>query len=373
MQSTIEISKPKRQLNIELLRILSMFFIVCNHFLGFGLSLQDYDMNDSNRFLLWFLRGVCYTGTNIFILISAYFQCAGHFKSKSILLIICQVFFYSVVIYLISVSCGLTDFSYKGLLLSCFPILTSSYWFVTCYVGLYILAPFINKLIYSLTKSQHKTLIVILFILFSVIPNFFYSSSWLNWGGSTGIVWFIFLYLVAAYLRNYIDVSKINSRKLFVSILVFMLLPLLSKIIIAHSTYYLIGSVVGSSLFYMNNSIIIFPLSVLLLLGFMKLDISSKRVSRIISFVASSIFSVYLISEHPALRECLWAFCANLVENSTYLIPVYVICISIAIMLICIAIDQIRKLIFFLCAKSGLPRKIDIFISRYTNKIYTNL
>ena len=185
--SVIEVYKSKRELNIELLRILSMFFIVCNHFLGFGLSLQDYDTSDPNRFLLWFLRGICYTGTNLFILISAYFQCSGHFKSKSILLIICQVLFYSIVIYVLAVLLGLTEFSYKGFVVSVFPVMTSSYWFVTCYVGLYILAPFINKLISALTKFQHKTLIIILFIFFSVIPNLLYNSSWLNWGGSTGI------------------------------------------------------------------------------------------------------------------------------------------------------------------------------------------
>lgn len=371
--SVIEVYKSKRELNIELLRILSMFFIVCNHFLGFGLSLQDYDTSDPNRFLLWFLRGICYTGTNLFILISAYFQCSGHFKSKSILLIICQVLFYSIVIYVLAVLLGLTEFSYKGFVVSVFPVMTSSYWFVTCYVGLYILAPFINKLISALTKFQHKTLIIILFIFFSVIPNLLYNSSWLNWGGSTGIVWFVFLYLVAAYIRHYIDVAKINSRAILSLLVVFMFLPLLSKIIIAHVTILLTGNVVGSSLFFMNNSIIIFPLSVLLLLGFMKINISSKWATKLITFFASSIFSVYLISEHSCLREVLWIYCTNLVLNKSLLIPIYVICISIVIMLICVLIDQFRKLVFTLSAKTGVPQIIDSFISRYTNKIYSDL
>ena len=368
-----EISKPKRILNIELLRILSMFFIVCNHFLGHGLCLQDYDTCDPNRFFLWFLRGISYTGTNLFILISAYFQCSGHFKSKSIMLIICQVLFYSILIYVLAVLFGLTDFSYKGFIVSAFPVITSSYWFVTCYVGLYILAPFINKFISTLTRFQHKTLIVILFVFFSVIPNFLYNSSWLNWGSSTGIVWFVFLYLVSAYIRYYIDIATINSRVLFVYLILFMLLPLLSKICIAHITILLTGTVVGSSLFYMNNSIIIFPLSILLLLVFMKLDISSKRAAKIFTYLASSVFSVYVISEHFTLREGLWIFCANLIENKSLMIPIYVIVISIVIMLLCILIDQFRKLVFTLCAKTGVPQRIDVFIARYTNKIYRDL
>lgn len=367
------LSKPNRQINIELLRILSMFFIVCNHFLGFGLSLQDYDMSDPHRYALWFLRGVCYTGTNIFILISAYFQCMRIFKIKSLLLIVCQVWFYSTLIYLLSILFGLTEFSYNEMLTSIFPILSSSYWFVTCYVGLYILSPFINKFISNLTKTQHLTLLVILFIFFSAIPNFCYNSSWLNWGGSTGIVWFVFLYLVAAYLRFHIDISNVSMKKLTALLVLFMLLPLLSKVIIANLTYYLTGTIIGSSLFFMNNSVIIFPLSILLFLTFMKIKISNRGAVRVISYVASSVFAIYLISEHPQLREYIWDFSTEFALSISMPIPISVILITCAIMLLCIAIDQIRKFVFFMFSKTGIPQKIADFLSVYPKRIYTDL
>lgn len=367
------VSKPNRQVNIELLRILSMFFIVCNHFLGFGLSLQDYDMSDPNRFALWFLRGVCYTGTNIFILISAYFQCKSQFKAKSILLIVCQVWFYSTLIYLLSILFGLIEFSYKGMLTSFLPILSSSYWFVTCYVGLYILSPFINKFIHALTKKQHLTLLVILFVFFSVIPNFFYNSPWLNWGGSTGIVWFVFLYLVAAYLRLYTDISNVSKKKISVLLFLFMLFPLLSKIIIANLTYCLTGEIIGSSIFFMNNSVIIFPLSIIFFLTFKKIKILSRSATSVISYVASSVFSIYLISEHPQLREYIWSFSTEIVVDNLMSIPISVIFISCAIMFLCIAIDQIRKFIFLIISKTNIPQKIERFVSKFTSTLYSDL
>lgn len=373
MSENVAIKKPKRLLNVELLRILSMFFIVCNHFLGHGLCLQDYDMTDSNRFILWFFRGVCYMGTNLFILISAYFQCKSHFKAKSILLLISQVLFYSVVLYVISIFTGLTEFSYSSLVSVFLPVLSSSYWFVTCYVGLYILAPFINKLINSLSRISLRNFIIILFIFFSVIPNIFYNSTWLNWGGSSGIVWFIFLYLVAGYIRLHIDVESIKLKRLMPVLVLFMLLPLITKVAIANISLYFTGKVMGSSLFFVKNSIILFPMSVLFFIAFMKVKISGNLLEKLISFVASSIFAVYLISENQFIRDFLWQRCTSWVEKEPGLIAVYVIVIPLFILLACVFLDQIRKLIFYLMSKTGIPQRIENFISKYTQRLYNDL
>lgn len=371
--NTLPVKKSKRLLNVELLRILSMFFIVCNHFLGHGLCLQDYDMTDSNRFILWFLRGICYMGTNLFILISAYFQCRSHFKSKSILLLIAQVLFYSIVLYIISLLCGLTQFSYSSLISVVLPILSSSYWFVTCYVGLYLLAPFLNKLIASMSRRQLLSLLLVLFIFFSVVPTIFFNSTWLNWGGSSGIVWFIFLYFVAGYIRYYVDVESISTKKLLSVLIIFLLLPLLTKIIIANISLHFTGRVIGSSLFFVKNSIILFPMSVFFFLAFMKIKVSGRFAERFIEFIASSMFAVYLISENMFLRESLWTYCQQIVENTPSMIPLYVIAIPVAIMVVCILIDQIRKFVFWLLAKTGIPQKIEGFVSKYTGKLYSDL
>lgn len=373
MSENITIKKSKRLLNVEMLRILSMFLIVCNHFLGHGLCLQDYDVTDSNRFVLWFFRGVCYMGTNLFILISAYFQCKSNFKAKSILLLICQVLFYSVVLYLISILTGLTEFSYSSLVSVILPVLSSSYWFVTCYVGLYILAPFINKFITSMSRMSLKSLIVILFIFFSVIPNIFFNSTWLNWGGSSGIVWFIFLYLVAGYIRLYVDIESIKLKRLMPILLLFLTLPLITKVTIANISLYFTGEVIGSSLFFVKNSVILLPMSVLFFIAFMKVKISGNLLEKLISFVASSIFAVYLISENLFIREFLWHRCILWVENNPGSIVASVIVIPLLILLLCVLLDQIRKLIFSLIAKTGLPQRIEGFVSKYTQKIYNEL
>ncbi len=367
------VNKSKRLMNVEILRILSMFLIVCNHFLGHCLNLQDYDITDSNRFILWFLRGVCYMGTNLFILISAYFQSRSRFKPKSILLLIAQVLFYSIVLYLASVWCGLTHFSYSNLTNVLFPILSSSYWFVTCYVGLYLLSPYLNKFIAILTQRQHRSLLIILFVFFSVVPNIFFNSLWLNWGGSSGIVWFVFLYLIAGYIRQYVNVENIPIKKLLPVLIVFLFLPLISKIVIANISLYFTGRVMGSSIFFVKNSVILLPMSILFFLTFMKIKIAGRTNEIIIEFIASSMFAVYLISENMFLREYLWNYCGEIVDRFSSMIPLFVVVVPILIMVMCILVDQIRKLLFGLLSKTGLPQKIERFVSKYTSSLYSDL
>lgn len=365
--------KPKRLMNVELLRTLSMFFIVCNHFLGHCLNLQDYDMTDSNRFVLWFFRGVCYMGTNLFILISAYFQSKSRFKAKSLLLLIAQVLFYSILLYLISVLCGITHFSYISLTKVLFPILSSSYWFVTCYVGLYLLSPYLNRFITIFTQRQYRSLLIILFVFFSVVPNVFYDSTWLNWGGSSGIVWFVFLYLIAGYIRQYINVEDIAMKKLLPVLVVFLFLPLFSKIVIANLSLYFTGKVIGSSIFFVKNSVILLPMSILFFMVFMKIKITGRTNEKIIEFIASSMFAVYLISENMFLREYLWDYCRCIVERCPTMIPLYVVAIPMLIMVICILIDQVRKLLFLLLSKTGIPQKIQHLVSKFTCALYSDL
>ena len=372
-ENAINLNKSKRLMNVEILRILSMFLIVCNHFLGHCLNLQDYDMTDSNRFILWFLRGICYMGTNLFILISAYFQSRSRFKPKSILLLIAQVLFYSIVLYLASVWCGITHFSYYSLTNVLFPILSSIYWFVTCYVGLYLLSPYLNKFITILTQRQYRSLLFILFSFFSVVPNIFFNSTWLNWGGSSGIVWFVFLYLIAGYIRRYINVDNIPMKRLLPILLVFLFLPLISKIVIANISLYFTGEVIGSSIFFVKNSVILLPMSILFFLAFLKIKIIGRTNEKIIEFISSSMFAVYLISENMFLREHLWKYCREIVESCPSMIPLYVVTIPMIIMVICIFIDQIRKLLFGLLSRTGIPQKIERVVSKFTSQLYTDL
>ena len=175
--------------NIELLRIVSMLLIVCNHFEGHALAIQGFEWGAAHLYSNWLIRGIGYIGVNLYVLISAYFLCQSSFKAKKLLKLLIEVWFYSMIIYGLFVGTGQVSFSFIGFFKSFLPTLCSQYWFITCYVVMYILSPFFNKLISTLHEKQ--TLIrfsILLFVLFCVIPNFFFFSEWIHFGGTCGIV-----------------------------------------------------------------------------------------------------------------------------------------------------------------------------------------
>lgn len=67
---------------------------------------------------------------------------------------------------------------------------------------LYLISPFLNKLINALDREEYKKLLIIIlipFCLLSILPT----EMSLDKTGGYGIIWFVCLYFVAAYIRNY--------------------------------------------------------------------------------------------------------------------------------------------------------------------------
>lgn len=366
-------NRSKRIHSIDLLRIIAMFFIVINHYLSHGVALMGFDFKQPFVYYDWYVRGVCYMGTNLFILITAFFISQSHFKIKHVLSLACQVWFYSIVLFLVSNWTGLSSFSLSSLFKSLAPIVSSQYWFITCYIALYFLAPFFNRLVATISRDGFHLLLVILFVCFSVIPSFFFFSPWVNWGGSSGIVWFVVLYFTGAYIRKYIDRESLKRKRKHIIIwtILFSLLPLISKIIIALFTNIALGHVVGSSLFYVKNSVILYPLSICFFLLFMTFDIKSGLIVKVIAFISTGIFAVYLITENANLRDWIWSSMTQIIDRNSVFYPVIELSVIAMLFLACVLIDKIRKILFELVPKTGIPNRIVSFLSPVIDTKYT--
>lgn len=208
----------KRENNLELLRIISMLMVVTLHLLNFGGLLWKYTTPSGNAALIWLMESLCYVAVNCYVLISGYFLVKSQFKIEKLIKLILEVVFYSVFIYLIMVVFKQIEFSFWGLCKSFLPVFFGKYWFVTCYIVLYILFPYLNKLIYSLSKKEYQKLILLLTLMFSlwavIVPN----SQTINYGGGYSISWFICLYLFAGYIRLHFDIK--NLRKDGISLVI---------------------------------------------------------------------------------------------------------------------------------------------------------
>ena len=79
--------KNQRNSNLELLRILSMVFIVSCHFAGGGFGDYNLVISNLNNYFIYFLDLFGKVGVDIFILISAYFMINSKFTLKKLLVL----------------------------------------------------------------------------------------------------------------------------------------------------------------------------------------------------------------------------------------------------------------------------------------------
>lgn len=208
----------KRDANFELLRIISMMMIVMLHLLGndHGNVLSKTQEFSAAWVVTWGLEALCTIAVNCYVLISGFFLVGNKesedidtngkpvkFRWRKALDICVTVWFYTVLLFIAGYAFGWVNLSKSNLLHLVTPITGRTYWFVSVYLGLYILSPYLNKLIKNLSEAALKRLIFVAIALFSLLPTVLPVYDTFRSGGGTGLAWFIVLYLIAAYVRLY--------------------------------------------------------------------------------------------------------------------------------------------------------------------------
>lgn len=211
----------KRCSNIEALRIISMLMILMLHLLNYGRLLEKSNVLTAKGFCIWFLEALCFVAVNCYVIIGGYFLVDSNFKIKRILKIWSETLFYSILIYSIFYFTIYQEKTVKETLINFFPVFLRNYWFVTVYIVLLILSPFLNKLINSLSQKQYTYLIAIIIICFSLWATIVEPVKTINYGGGYSISWFICLYLIAGYLKKYY--KNAHNRKNVYLIIYFLM------------------------------------------------------------------------------------------------------------------------------------------------------
>lgn len=330
--------KTERSSNFELLRIISMFLIILHHFGAHGFTtyglLSTGLLPATENWIKVFLA-IGKFGVNLFVLISGYFLVKSKFKWSKLVKLILQTMFFTVSLYLITCAWGEIKFSWKDLLRNFFPISTRKYWFVEIYVILYALSPFINKVINHCSKREFQTLLGILLIVQIVFPNID------NYFPQSELVWFITLYLIAAYIRLYpnklTDLKRVN-----LPVFVFTFGLIIYAYLVWEQAYF--GM---SSLFCVVASLSLFCLFK---------NIKMPKI-KAINFIASTMLGVYLFHDnlyfthsipHIWNDAILWEQIFHAPFHAQFAgFPLYAFCVAVLVMAMGIGIELVRQLIFF--------------------------
>lgn len=352
----IDIKKEKiRESNYELLRIMSMFLIVLFHALSYSGFL--YKATGPYRFLVYFIKELTLLHVNSFILVTGYFQCKGKMKLSKAVAINNATWFYKVLILLIFLylGCFKTFPTNMEIVTTLLPIDFGTYWFIGCYIVLYLISPILNKVIDNSSKKELQTTILILMFILSglclITTDLFYSN---NCGRS--LATFILLYFIGAYLRLYpLDknklikkIPKVKLKKYCIVIIIFLAFIncifelVASKYLVQTRIITLIARMfdyIASS--YSSPLIIIQTIAYFLFFSTLKIE------SKIINSIASCMIGIYLIHENKFVRDVLYK---KVGITSIKIIDlkaiIYLFLLAIGIFLVCLIIEFIRKKIF---------------------------
>lgn len=305
-----KIVKSKRNSAIEILRLFSMFLIVIHHYAVHGtypLAVNSGGEIGSVDHAFLFLHFIGRVGVVLFVLIGAYFLCEKRFNFTRPVRLIGETYFYSWLIFLVIMHfmSGLINDVYGKDVWNqvLYPFLIPSpYWFVTSYLVMLLMMPVLNRVINSLTLKQLGLLNVLLFVLLSIIPclNIIMPRKEFDptqVGFSTGAV-FLFLYLVAAFIRQ-LEVYQIKHQNIMLVSLIILCMGGVIAIILNTNS---------KSQFNNINQIIELynPICIVVSVALFTVIKSFRFQISFVNFIAESTFAIYLITDNPLLRKLIW-------------------------------------------------------------------
>lgn len=322
-----------RQSNFELLRIISMFLILLGH--CFEHTTWPNTSNILSNILININKLSC-IGLTCFMLITGYFQCNNTRKNKNIIILSIQTLFYSLIFTLIFYFIDIKEINVSliDILTSFFPIIFKKYWFITAYIIIYIISPYLNKFIQTLSKEDYKKFLLILTIIFTIIPTITTSNI-----GLSETSYLIYLYFMGAYIKLHYT-KKIPKRKYLIISIICVLLYYLSVIIFSKYAY--LNNIIYENInyFFEFNKIPTIICSISLFLYFKEIKITNKFINK----CASYTLGIYLIHDNNFMRELIWN---NIVKLDRFynskLLALYGIEISIIVFVVCALIEMIRK------------------------------
>lgn len=300
-----EETEKKRMANLELLRCVAMMMVVVLHFLGKGKVLPDLTKNSVGAFgaAAWTLETLCIVAVNLYMFISGYFLCTSSFKLSRLIRLYLQVWTYSAVFGLIGAMTGVlreTALDTHYILTLIFPVTMGHYWFMTAYVFLYVLLPFVGLAAARMTKKQMQVSVGLLLFVFCVTKSVLPVRLEMD-GQGYDCLWYLCVFMAAAYARRFgLKVLEKRWRGLLLYLCCCGLI--LAGTFGLRAVYLRTGSMGMMLKMCLEYNHILPFLAALGLFGFFKNIEIQGKIANVINRIAPYTLGVYLLHENLGFR-----------------------------------------------------------------------
>ncbi|MBO4830794.1 MAG: acyltransferase [Fibrobacter sp.] len=309
--SVITEKHPTRNSAFELLRIVSMILIVAYHA---GRNIDVSQLSMINRGMYYLISSWGLLGVDLFVIISAWFLCEQKFRTTKLVSLVFEVVTYVFVFTILSAvwntyktggALAIVLKHHINEFLS--PFWANEYWFITAYVFMLILTPFINKLYELFDRKSLKSLL----ILFSFIPVY---STFGGRGVVNDVMNFCYIYFLVLYLKR-IDFC-LKRKLLKILPYIFIGVIIVGKVVFfaISNNMSSVDNVSISNIFlffdgFINNTILDtnrHSLILLIISFFIFFSIKDVKpfYSNFINLVSSCTLGVYLFHENSLFNLC---------------------------------------------------------------------
>lgn len=342
---TKEVVNEKRYYWLDILKIIACFCVLVNHIGLFGLTKAHYSFSEVLFYCIQF--ALCKIGVPLFIMVSGYLyltsEKSNNFTYKTILKRIFRIIVPLILMTLLLTvkENGIKDFNIllfiKNFINKPYVV---AYWYLYMLIGLYIITPFIKKMIDKF-KSIDYIIFLIMFLILPAAISFI--TKFFNIGISSYFTQAFFPIIIAYYISGvYIAKLEKSNKKLILSIIIFIISTILFFLTLylpylkTNAISYLFDGY--KSIFCVFQSLSIFYI----IYHLFENKKFGKRLSTIISETSKVTFGIYLT--HFTIVNRVYNF-APIHRIFMYNANIGILCIEVSIFIICgIATYILRKI-----------------------------
>lgn len=333
------LAKKERNYGIDLLRLVSMFFVVTLHSLLFGGALSG-----AGGFYeaAWAIEAFAFGAVNIFGLISGFVGYRDEkkpFKIKSIVNIWGLGLFYSVAVLAVFAIVAPNLVTRADVIENMTPVFHNTYWYLTAYIFLLLMMPMLNAWVRELTKKQCKRLAWVLLIIVALLSakDLFYLS------GGYSAIWLAVLYLMGAFMKKGDLLAGLKKRWCVLGIVACTAVLWAVQMASAHGMFEGIAGLIAKPFTLSYISPVVLFSAMLFVKLFSGIEFKNKKTIAAIEWAAPSAFGIFLLNSHPLMRVHFTPSCLRLINDMQPISALfYVLAFTVAFFAVAIVIDKIR-------------------------------
>lgn len=340
------VNKVERKANFECMRIVLMCMIIGLHYLDKGGILVPFlQANEAHHYVAWAFEAFFLCAVNGYVMLSGYFSWKQEVQLKKVFRLWGQVLFYSLTIAVVTLCAGLWSVAELDIYKICgyiFPVITEQYWFVTNYVVLFLLLPFLNPVIQNMEQKNMRNLLLLFVGVFSVSKTLLPLSFPIDKNGYD-VLWFLCLYLTGAYMGRF-GFGRCNTKGKGLALYAVSSCGILGLSFVVREVALATGFLQDRVTYaYSYNHLLCYTAAIGLFVFFAHVTIPDKMAAKAIRALGGATFGVYLIHEHVNLRYAwpqwlgTWKYSAGL----RFVLPMFAS--IVAVFFVCALVELLRK------------------------------